>query len=100
VIEDDLRAIRQELRELRTLLTSRAETASDGYLKMAAAARALSVSPRTISRALVAGCPHVGSGRMRRVRLADVAAWLSRGEGAGDLERRADELLRRGRDAR
>lgn len=94
---DELRAIiREELAPLLLRLEAKQREVSPTYLRQADAARQLGVSFKSLARMIAAGAPSVGSGRLRRVRVTDVADWM-RSRQEMDLDRQADQLLERAR---
>jgi excisionase family DNA binding protein len=78
---DEVRAaVHEEVDALRReLLAALHATTGEQLLSVAEAARIASASPRTVQRWLREGLRSVGAGRVRRVRRADLDAWLTRG---------------------
>jgi excisionase family DNA binding protein len=99
--------VREVVREevegaVRRALPSAGDAAADHYVGLRTAAEGLGVSTKTLTRMIAEGAPSLGSGRRRRVKVAEVVAWMrARSVGAEvvDLRARADELLARGRRA-
>lgn len=102
MLEHALRQLIAE--EVRRVLREERETSAtatpEAYVSLAVGARRLGMSPPSLRKLIAAGAPAIGSGRLRRIRVSDVAAWLAgRGEPVGSktLAEKADALLTRGR---
>jgi hypothetical protein len=96
---DELRADPKLAADFRELLgaTATPEISEPIYLRVADYAKRVSLSERTVWNFIVQGLPTIGTGRTRRVAVADADAWLrDRRETVDDgVERQARAAARR-----
>ena len=95
-IDETLRALVRE--EVARALGEQDSAQPDVLLSVTTVAARFDVAPATVRRALRRGLPHVGAGRLTRIKPADFEVWLNAGTPAEtDVDARARAIRSRRR---